>query len=695
MSSFRDLQVRDKLIVVDRSAAIADNPPTGYAYVYTLNDVLYIKKDDGSLLSFSPLGNYIDFNPITAPAYTEGRIWYDNVKKAVTYYNDTADVQVNLGQELLIRVINNTGNTITNGTVVYPSGTTSLGEIEIDLANAAFKEKCRLVAMATEDIEDGEIGYVTRLGQVSGIDTSAFSVGQIAYLSTTDGQITTTSPDDGAYTIAIGFVKCVHVSTGCIVVDPQVTELTVEVTDTNGFPPDQRTGTTIAFSDSSREFSITPTSGSFHFYQLGDKYQKTTAQTVIITDVEGLHFIYFDGATLTSVANPTESQIETIILSKAFVAFIMWDATNGVATFIGDERHGISMSPRTHLYLHRTRGAQYLSGLALNSILADENGDVNTHAQFGVGPGEIADEDIETNISAVASTTGLPVYYLDGASGNLRRQINAGYSVLTTGTGRLAYNENASAGWTLTEVTNNDFVLCHVFATNEIDTPMIAIMGQNEYATAGDARAGANNEISNLLLQLPQPEIVPVATLIFQTSDGYSNAVKAKIISTDTGEDYVNWLTTELAQGAAPTSHKNLADLELAASGVTDGHIDDQAQTIAGRKTFSSQVNGGSNEETFSAAITFDLDNGNIQKMPLTANTVPSLSNKVNGGTYIIIFETNATGGYSISPDSSFGTKTDNSMDSVTSATANAKYIYTIVVEPDGDTFYTIETIGA
>jgi hypothetical protein len=38
----------------------------------------------------------------------------------------------------------------------------------------------------------------------------------------------------------------------------------------------------------------------------------------------------------------------------------------------------------------------------------------------------------------------------------------------------------------------------------------------------------------------------------------------------------------------SPTTHAGLSGLELAAAGVTWGHIDDQAQTIAGAKTFTS-----------------------------------------------------------------------------------------------------------
>jgi hypothetical protein len=573
MSSFKDLQIRDKLIIVDRGSAMSDTPSTGYAYFYTYDNKFYIKKSDDTILQFDALGDYVDYVPQdTAPSYNEGRVWYDNLTKALTLFIDSEDVQLNLGREILIRVKNTTGSTIQNGSVVYPSGVDN-GVITVELADASAKNKCRLIAVATEDIlpEDSEndgCGYVARLGQVNEVDTSAFASGGIVYLSpTTPGALTQTRPTDGHFVVIVGAVSDVNATTGSIVVDPNIADLTVEVTDTNGFPISQREGTTLSFADSSREFIISPDGSSFYYYQEGQKFEQTNSQSVIITDTEGIHFIYFDGLTLTAVTNPTDSQIEAIVLSKVLVAFVYWDAANNTAIFVGDERHGISMAPYTHLYLHTTVGARYLNGLALNSIITGAAGDLDAHAQFGIDAGEITDEDLKVSISAINSAVGLPIYYLSGSGAALRRVINTGFSITTAGSGRMAYNEYTGTAWQLTEVGNNDYALCHVFATNEKDTPIIAIVGQNTYDNASAAQIGANNEILNIIGQLPQPEIVPIATVIFQTSNNYNNGAKSRIIQTSEGEDYVNWTQSELNQASAPTNHANLANLQGGAAG--------------------------------------------------------------------------------------------------------------------------------
>ncbi|KKK81946.1 hypothetical protein LCGC14_2808340, partial [marine sediment metagenome] len=92
-------------------------------------------------------------------------------------------------------------------------------------------------------------------------------------------------------------------------------------------------------------------------------------------------------------------------------------------------------------------------------------------------------------------------------------------------------------------------------------------------------------------------------------------------------------------------------------------------------------------------------DNGTFQKMPVTATiTSLAISNEVNGSAYWIILEIGGSGSYDIpQAGTSFGTRTDNSVDDSVAdwwpTTVGSKIIYTIGVEPDGETFYSIETI--
>lgn len=350
-------------------------------------------------------------------------------------------------------------------------------------------------------------------------------------------------------------------------------------TDKNGFSSEQRDNVTLSFVDGTRTFSIAPISSPFYYHVEGLKYAKTAQEDLIITDVEGIHVIYYDGATLTCVANPIATQISVVIRTKCILAYIYWDATNSEQIYFGNELHSDSMSPDTHSYLHFTRGAQFLQGSGLTDLIVDGDGSLDTHAQFGESAGFMADEDLITSSSTIGSTVGLPIYYLTGASGDMRQVTQTGFSVYNTGSanGRLYYNEWTGSTWQLTEVGAGDYVLCHVFDINGYpgEPQKVAVMGQNDYINAVQARAGASEEISTILSGFPFEEIVPIATVIFQTG-AYTNTVQARVRPADDG-DYVDWRTTDLAQGTTATAHANLTGLG------NDDH--QQYALLAGRTT--------------------------------------------------------------------------------------------------------------
>jgi hypothetical protein len=333
----------------------------------------------------------------------------------------------------------------------------------------------------------------------------------------------------------------------------------------NGF--ENTTDSTLAWTDSSpdRTLSIQPTSSSFNYWIAGVKYT-STGDTVQITDIEGIHGIYYDGSTLTALANPTNAQFDSLIRTKSLVSILYWDTSASTAIYVGEERHGKIMTPSTHSYLHFINGLQYISGLGLNTLSADGTG-VTADAQFGIDAGAVTDEDLYQTISAVTSTTGLPIYYMLGASAEWQKYTESGFSVRTsdgTASTRLAWNEYTGGAWQLTEVGNNDFVLCHVFATTEKDNPMIAILGQGDYATKPAARNGAETEIRSLVLDdILFPEMHPIATVIFQTNTSYASAVNGKVVTTADGDNYVDWRSEVISRTELTTSnHNSLSGLQ-------------------------------------------------------------------------------------------------------------------------------------
>lgn len=138
--------------------------------------------------------NYIEFDG-TAPSYAEGRLWYDSANGALAMYGDEADITLQIGQEQYLRVYNNTGSTIENGSAVFYTGMYNGTIPTVAKAIANNKVYARAVGVATHDIGNAEVGYVTVRGFVNGIDTSAYTEDSFLYVSAdTAGALTSTSP---------------------------------------------------------------------------------------------------------------------------------------------------------------------------------------------------------------------------------------------------------------------------------------------------------------------------------------------------------------------------------------------------------------------------------------------------------------------------------------------------------------------
>ena len=163
--------------------------------------------------------NYQNYASIAAPSYVEGRVWYDSTEKALAFYNDSSALAVHVGQDLIVKVINNTGSTIANGSPVYITSTSS-GQTypNVALAKADVAATSSIIGLTNGAIANGAIGYVTSQGIIDNVNTGTFTVGQPLYLSPySAGQIMNTIPPTGI-TVQVGVVSYVDTSVGKIYV---------------------------------------------------------------------------------------------------------------------------------------------------------------------------------------------------------------------------------------------------------------------------------------------------------------------------------------------------------------------------------------------------------------------------------------------------------------------------------------------
>jgi len=360
--------------------------------------------------------------------------------------------------------------------------------------------------------------------------------------------------------------------------------------DVNGGNPDN--DVEITFDNVSRTLTVGPKAPETecYYYRLGYNYTITTPLTKQIDDEEGLWVFYIGSSGLTAAKNPSHASIDQVIEKTAIVAYVQWDATNNLGKLMW-EAHGMNMAPATHHWIHDNIGAMYREGMALSDFSdVQGDGDQDRDVQFSISEGEFYDEDIEHTVTALAVGGNMDFWYLNGTDWRWTTVTEPG---LTAGTGRLAYNDNG----TQAEVTNADFALVHIFATNIMpntggDRQYIFIQGQNEYGTRALARAGADTEINNLTYgTLPLQEVVPVATIILQTNDNYANSIASRIYTLSDGSYFVDWRGSDLkATGGSVTDHGSLAGLS------DDDH--EQYLLVDGTRAMSGNLDIGTNNIT-------------------------------------------------------------------------------------------------
>jgi hypothetical protein len=389
-----------------------------------------------------------------------------------------------------------------------------------------------------------------------------------------------------------------------------------------------RTTSTISFTDTTpaRTASIQPTGASFDYWYQGIK-KTTTGNTLQISDVSGTHLIYYSdaAATLSEIVNPTREEQHEIYEDHCVVMAIYWNATTGASYLVGDERHGVSMDNETHASLHVGIGSTWVSGLALVGITADGDGSSDTHIQLGTEAGSFEDEDILHSISAKADPGSFRIAHRTGASGEWVFDAATNYPVksFVGGSGLVAYNQFTGGAWQQTEVAHTNYCLYHFFVDNDIDDNWLVVQGQAEYATIAAARLGAETEISSLRTgSILAPEIKTIGSIIVQTKTTFSNTKKAIIVSTDTGQDYVDFRASGAVASAGGGIQAVVEDTapklggNLDANGFTITNLD-ASLTAAGiqENGTTAEINSGTANRTMTPD---QVKSSNLATVPLT-----------------------------------------------------------------------------
>jgi hypothetical protein len=315
--------------------------------------------------------------------------------------------------------------------------------------------------------------------------------------------------------------------------DPIATEIISATGEPMGHA--DRTDSAMSFNNSTRTFTIQPVGDSYDVWCVGTKYTKTTAESVTIPDTTDLYYIYFD----------TEGALQ--YRTSYFVwdqdcptSYVYWNSVTQKAEFFADERHGIVLDWQTHEYLHRTRGAAIANGFYADptkyTLVGD--GSIDEHCAWGMygassTVGTFFDEDLQVDIVHSATPTAntweqileapaeIPVFYKESFG-----WIKDTATIFPFKSGpNLPYYNSVGGFSNLTEIATNKFGISWIVATNNLNSPVLAIMGQDEYLNIGDAEAVAWDDLD--LTDLPIVEMRPLYKYVFQVKDTFTNNVKA------------------------------------------------------------------------------------------------------------------------------------------------------------------------
>jgi len=163
-------------------------------------------------------------HPVAAPPYDEGTLSWDGEDHTLRIFNDVSAMAIQVGQETVLPIRNETGSQIDDGTPLYISGVTiSEGQPRILVGLAKADDSLTLInpTVATHDIPDNTDGYGTLTGFVRDIDTSAFIAGVPLFVSPVSaGVMTQTPPLSPDRQAIIGVPMNSHATSGSLFVNP-------------------------------------------------------------------------------------------------------------------------------------------------------------------------------------------------------------------------------------------------------------------------------------------------------------------------------------------------------------------------------------------------------------------------------------------------------------------------------------------
>jgi len=482
---------------------------------------LKVTEIDGSPVSYPNTIKFPNGSLSTAPATAILDLWGSS---------PTINTPITFTSTATFNKLVNISSLNVYGTVTSTSGFCGVGS-SITLLNAS-------------NLALGIVPAARLTGVLTTDTTNTFSAALTFTSGTFNGPITVASMTSyGTITSTTGFITNTSTIGGV-----SIPQMFTEYSDPTGFL--NRTTSVLSWDDTSRTLTIT---GDHAIYIKGVRSVKPTT-TKQIADTTGQHWIYYDNS-----GNIQEGAFPGF--NYVLIALVYWNSTQQIG-IVADERHGIHMDFMTHGYLHNSVGVRYVDGLTATF----------TDSTFSITAGTIYDEDIAYSITPAQSTG--TIFYKNGST--VFEMITSTRQYFYEKTTDLQYNN----GNTLSDVPANQYVAYWLFATNEISTPIVTIIGQRTDVTLQNARD--NNKYESLSLgTLPFAEMKLIYRVIMRNTatPSYIETQDLRSVSNVPAGTYV------------ASAHNALTGLDYNSSGHTGFAGLDVTNVFSASNTFNNTVN--------------------------------------------------------------------------------------------------------
>ena len=355
--------------------------------VWTVSDTLtaYASATQGILAdsAVQPLDSVtladviVDSLHITGGTATEGLISWNATDGTADLVLKGENVTLQIGQEQVVRVTNQTGTALSEGQVVYVIGSTG-NHLDVGLAQANSEvTSSKTLAIVTEPIANNQSGFATVLGLVRDLNTLSFAEGAALWLSpTVAGGITSTRPTAPNNSVFLGWCIRQHASVGSIYVNIQngyeLNELhdmlitsvgnndslfydSTSLVWKNKTPTDARTALGLGSIATQNNSSVDIIGGTVNGTSIGATTKSTGAFTSLLANTLGIEPNISNGGTVTQLTSRTTP----VTLNKISGAITMFTAVGSTTaatfsvnnTFVGlNDVIIVSQKSGTNLY---------------------------------------------------------------------------------------------------------------------------------------------------------------------------------------------------------------------------------------------------------------------------------------------------------------------------------------------------------